>query len=129
MCSNAAMASRASLTARLRRGLTLTPEEKLRVYRRQKECTQREMADLFGVTEDRYRRWEDGVGKVPAVKVTLGQLTLGDLCALHRRRLGISLRELAAALGMSTTWTFNASNGRAGADRVVDYLEKQRAKS
>ena len=114
------------LCLRLRADLRLTPGEKLWLNRRAKGVHQTEMARLYGVALDRYRAWEEGIGDVPVVRMTLVSLSLGDLCDIHRRRLGLTLRQIAEDLGMGLTWVYKASLGHNGAERVVAYLEEKR---
>lgn len=114
------------LRERLLEGLELTAGEKLWLKRRASNRTQVEMADSYDVSLERYRGYEDGFGKVPAVEVDLATIDLGELVQLHRRRKGLTYRDLAKAVGMSKTAVFNAAVGRKGVERVVDYLLEKR---
>ena len=115
------------LRVRLRRGLQLTRGERLRTLRRIDGLTQEEMAGIYGVSLDCYRGWEADVGDVPIVtgELRVGDLPLGELCYIHRRRRGITLQEVAHALGRSVSWVHRAESGQSGIDELVGYLERR----
>ena len=101
----------------------LTRGERLRLHRRALGSTQAEMAAFFGVGLGHFRGWEDDITEAPAVPdVSLSTLTLHEMCLLLRRRHGITLGQVAEALGKTSSWVHYAEQGRAGAQAVVDYL-------
>lgn len=82
--------------------MTLEYHEALFVKRRRKNLSQTEMAELFGVAERTYRRWERGVG-TPRSDVRI-LLTPSEMCYILRRRIGMSQQDLAERLGVSRQW-------------------------
>lgn len=77
-----------------------TPAERLWLWRRTTSLTQADAAARLGVPLRRYQRAEAGEN---SVQVPRGapRPTLGDLCALARRRSRLGLRAAAARLGIS----------------------------
>lgn len=110
---------------RKRLRLELTPGERLLVARRRSGLSQIEMAEIYGVGLDKYRGWEENLGDVPHVKgVHVRELPLEELCFLHRRRRGITLKQVATAFGKSPSWAHGvARRGRSeNLRKIVDYL-------
>lgn len=77
------------------------------------------MADDLGVTLYCYRRWEDDTAD--GDDVSLGKLLPHEVCFILRRRAGMSLKDLADALGVSRWWACKMEYGRANVERLVDY--------
>lgn len=117
----------ANLRRRLRHRLRLTDGERFMLHRRAKGMTQAAAADLRGVSRDTLRAWEDDYGRVPKVAgVSVATLPFRELCYVWRRRLGITLEELAGKLDRCTSWVHQAEQGRAGAFEITAYIERRR---
>jgi hypothetical protein len=80
----------------------LTPAERLRLMRKRAGVAMADNAIAFGVGEWKYSEWEHGRGDdLPWVKVTPAPLTLGECCALARRRANLGLVRLSQLTGWS----------------------------
>jgi len=78
-----------------------TDGERLWLYRRVNDLTQEEASALFAIPKTTYYRVEIGAAKWPLdFKVPgVNHYTLGDLCALARRRHGKGLHGTADLMG------------------------------
>ena len=117
-----------ALRRRLREGLHLTRGERLLLHRRAVSMTQRDAAAIYGVSLDVFREWEQGLrDDVPRVSgPRVAELQVRELLFVQRRRRGIGLDEIAAALDRCDSWVHQAEGGRTGVDRVVDYVLSQK---
>ncbi len=97
----------------------LTEGERLLVDRRRRDESQRDAAARLGVTLYRYRALESGEADADAVAV--GPLRPHERFFLLRRRHGISVGEIAAALGSSRWWVTQMEKGRAPAGLLEAY--------
>ncbi len=111
------------LCARLRRSLVLTRGEQLFLSRRARGLPQADMARLCNVTLLQLRAWEHDLEDAPSVdERRVEDLQLHELCAVWRRRHGITLRQIAVVLDKSVAWVHGAERGHAGAREVVRYI-------
>lgn len=103
----------------------LTRAEKLRLVRKRNKWTQPFAAKEFGAPLSRYRAWEKGKGNPPENAV--GKLTPGEECWILRRRAGLTVRELAAKVGVCPYWIYLMEANRAPVDRLRDFWAKRAA--
>jgi len=87
------------------------------LHRMRHNKTQAEMAAELGMSERNYRRFESGEIDVPHDPICY-RPTLGELCALARRRHGLGLRATARAVGCAHV-TLLAKEDRSDADLVA----------
>lgn len=102
--------------------LVVTPSrgESLVIWRRRNGLSQKQAAQVCGVSPDRYREWESGNVASPK-RYHAGQLTPQEMCILLRRRKGWTQEELARRMGCTRTWIQNMETGKAPADRLRTY--------
>ena len=80
----------------------LTSGERLWLVRRRQDLTLQAMAEQYQVSQWRYTEWEhDRPTGEPQPWVAITALTVGEQCALARRRSGWPLRRVARATGLS----------------------------
>jgi transcriptional regulator with XRE-family HTH domain len=79
----------------------LTRGERMRVYRRRNEITQKQFAKRYDVPTKHVAEWEsgdrEGVPNIPA----LGKLTPGEACYNARQRSGMTVEQVAKQLRVS----------------------------
>lgn len=97
----------------------LSKAEKLILWRRRQGISQTDAAYHFDVSFSLYRRWEQGHGGCP--RVAIGKLKECEQFSLVRRRAGMSVTELAEAMGISRWWLTRMENGTAPLDRLQEY--------
>jgi DNA-binding transcriptional regulator YiaG len=98
----------------------LTDGEKLLIYRRRRDMSQRAAAFHYDVTLYRYRQWETGK-EDGAPPVSLKRLEQHEIYFLRRIRAGIPLKVLAAKLDVSRWWLTKMETGRAPCTRLARY--------
>lgn len=103
---------------------SLSPAERLTVYRRRLDLTQEQAARKFRTTLSVYRRWE-AVGGGP--RVPLGVLATNEECFVLRRRHRLRQAQVAKAVGICCTWLRAMEFGEVPADRLVAYWSKRAA--
>lgn len=110
---------------------SLTVAEGLWLYRRRSLLTQKKFAAMTGVSEQTLRAMENGSLPVAKHLRTLSRphphytpMSLGEVCALGRRRAQMPVKLLAHHLKRSHTWVLAMENGRAKADELVQYWLK-----
>lgn len=90
--------------------LTLTPAERLVIFRRRARWTQADMADLLAASRNRYEQWERGQRDgVPHVR--LEPLELFEWCYIHRRRKGWTLAEIEERSDFKGKWVHRVERG------------------
>lgn len=92
-----------------------TPGEELWIWRRAMGFDQAQAGQYFYISEDAYWRAESDIGKKLDPEPV--EPTLGDLCALARRRHGLTMHATARLLGMSHVTL--AKRERAGCRELV----------
>lgn len=111
--------------------LRTTSGERFELHRRRQGWTQQEAARAYGVSVNTVRRFERGE-RIPDVfpSVNLGHIAPGEWCHVVRRRLGLTVREVAGMLDTSVAWVTrtenhdNADDNRARLALLL--IEKQR---
>lgn len=102
----------------------LSPGERFLLERRRLREGQGEAAARHGVSRWRYRRWELGREDGPAVE--LGKLEPHEACFVIRTRSGVSVQDLAEAMGISRWWLIQMEYGDKPADRLVEVMKAPR---
>lgn len=97
----------------------LTGGERAVLHRRRAQASQREAADEHEVSLYRYRLWEADEEDPPPI--SLGRLRPHEVCFIRRRRAGVSLADLAGAMGVSEWWLTKMEYGREPAHRLVEH--------
>lgn len=113
------------LRAKLRKGLRLTPGERLVVKRQRGNYTQRVLAHELKVGVDKLRAWEQDLAVAPKVKgIRVESLTLQELLTVHRRRLGLRIAYLARVMDKSVGWVHRAHTGEhvESAERLTNFI-------
>ena len=95
----------------------LSRAEVLRVERRRADLTQAGAAALVGVTVARYKDWEcgrvfpDPARAAPGPAQRAVGLSWPEWCFVQRRRAGLRLVDVGAAMGLSKKWVHRAEVG------------------
>ncbi len=103
----------------------LTPGESFELDRRRASATQRDIAELLGVSVYRVKQWErDERDDVPATHP--GVLETYEWCWLMRRRSGLTLRALEALTGLKVHWLHRAERGEtASCEALADWWQRR----
>lgn len=104
--------------------IKLTPGERLYLVRRRRGISQVDFAARYGVSHDTLSKVEKGELK-PEHKITVyGRIapTKGELITILRRRLGMTLDELAEKLEMSKITLMARERGKGDVDYVIAVL-------
>lgn len=100
----------------------LTAGERLLIARRRLGESQDEAGARLGVSRYRYRKWESDEYTDPGPpRANIGALKPFESCLIRRRRAGVSLAELAEAVGVTRWWLCQMEGGDAPADRLVAF--------
>lgn len=102
---------------------TASPGERLWLVRQNAGMTQREAADRHGCCLSIYQRYEQDK-REPEYLVVPPPLHIGLLCALARRRSGLTLNQVAEALGVSKVTVLTME--RAGDSRLVNFWRRKK---
>lgn len=91
--------------------------------RRQAGMSQTLAAAALGVGVDIYRDWETGRRDhdVPQMRKRLGALKPCEVCAILRRREGLTQRQLAKLMGCTRLWVLQMEAGNAPDDRLREH--------
>ena len=103
---------------------TLTPAEKLRVWRGRLGLNQEQAGARFGVSGWVYGEMERG-DQPPPVYAWRGPFYLRDheKCVIYRLRSGVTQEHVAAELGCSRIWVNMMEAGREPCVRLIEYWE------
>ena len=100
-----------------------TKGERILLLRRRADKSQRQASVEMGVTLYRYRKWELDEDDPPDLRI--GDLFPYEACLLLRRRMGVSLWEMAAEMNISRQWLCKMEYGKVSSDRLVAYWESK----
>lgn len=103
---------------------TLTPEEKLRLWRGRLGLTQGQAGRRFGVSAWVYGEMERGDQPVPGY-AWRGEFALRDYekCLIYRQRAGVHQDHIASELGCSRLWVGLMEAGKEPCTRLLQYWE------
>ena len=104
--------------------ITPTIGEKLQLYRRRMNRTQREQARIMITPANRYIAWE--LDQVPgAPDISVDNLEDHEICYLLRRRSGLTQAEVAKQIGRSRLWVQLMELGKVQGAELVAYWRNQ----
>lgn len=97
----------------------LTRGEKLYLQRKRFRQNSADSAARHDVSVEQYRRWEIDAETGP--DVFLGGIELREHYAIMRRRMGLTLQDLADRMGCSINTVSRAESGNGPLTRVIEY--------
>lgn len=101
----------------------VTHGEQMQIARGREGLRQVDVADCMGVTVSVVRAWERDVGGPRRFRLGL---TLGEWVTLQRKRCGLTLRQVAKAVGRSVMWCHRVEQGtRVPTEAVMAWWEQQ----
>ena len=100
----------------------LTPAERLETSRRRGDETQEQAASTYGVTLYRYIQWERGASDDGIPSPALKVLHDYEEIRILRRRMGLTLRAMAAKLSVSHQWLQMVENNQGVTDGLLDRI-------
>lgn len=106
----------------------LTYGERLVLWRRRRDFSQRQAARHWRTTRYRYRAWETDdngseTGPLPP-RAPLGKLRVHEACFIMRRRSRLSVRALARRLSVTPTWITRMERGDAAPDTLIEHWRR-----
>ena len=104
--------------------ITPTLGEKLQLYRRMREKTQREMAKLMKVPANKYIQWELDQ-KPGAPDIPYAEMDDHEICYLLRRRAGMTQAEVAKQIGRSRLWVQLMELGKTSGEELTRYWRQK----
>lgn len=100
----------------------LRPHEALLLFRRRKNLTQAQAAELQGISKHKYSFWERGLD-VSIPKIDLGKIYPHEFCLIYRRRVGMTQTQVAKELGCCKEWLKRMEQGKVDCKALLDFWE------
>lgn len=104
---------------------TLSPGEKLLIWRKRMGYSQMEAASYFDVFYFVYKMAEYGVAKdfpYKKIKITLRP---HEKCLILRKRMGKTQREIAEDFGICREWMIQQERGEVDCTKLLEWLEQK----
>lgn len=109
-----------------KRDVKLTKGERLYIVRRRRGMSQEDFAARFGVSHDTLSKVEKGRKLPPHAITVYGRVapTKGEQITILRRRLGLTIAELALHLDLSKVTMMARERGIGDVDYVLGFLKQ-----
>lgn len=101
---------------------SLSPGERMLVWRKRARLSQQAMAELHGLTRTFYGRLERDQVEA-TIGVTLGTLRPHEEAMILRRRAGMTQKEVASTIGLSRHWVSKMETGNAACERLREGVD------
>lgn len=103
--------------------VALTEGERLLIERRRKEENQSQAAKRYGVRFDTYSWWERDLRSQDVPHAEVGKLTRGETCYILRRRAGLTRKQVAEGIGVSSFWITQMEKEKTKSNRLGKYWD------
>lgn len=104
--------------------LEVSPAERVYLWRKRRNLTQGEAAEMMGMPRRLWRAYETGAKANPSRRIQLlNKVMPWELMELWRRRHGWTVKEFAAKCGTTHVTLINRERGHGSWEEVYDWWE------